>query len=37
MPTPHVTVIAEVGVNHNGRLNLALALVDAAARPAQTS
>ena len=26
-----VTVIAEAGVNHNGRLDLALALVDAAA------
>jgi N-acetylneuraminate synthase len=31
MPTPHITVIAEAGVNHNGRLDLALALVDAAA------
>jgi N-acetylneuraminate synthase len=31
MPAPHVTVVAEAGVNHNGRLDLALALVDAAA------
>jgi N-acetylneuraminate synthase len=28
---PHLTVIAEAGVNHNGRLDLALRLVDAAA------
>ena len=28
---PAVTVIAEAGVNHNGRLDIALALVDAAA------
>jgi N-acetylneuraminate synthase len=28
---PQVTVIAEAGVNHNGRLDIALALVDAAA------
>ncbi|MBI1202249.1 MAG: N-acetylneuraminate synthase [Rhodopseudomonas sp.] len=27
----HVTIIAEAGVNHNGQLDLALALVDAAA------
>jgi sialic acid synthase SpsE len=31
MPTPHVTVIAEADVNHTRRLDLALALVDAAA------
>ncbi len=30
--TSHVTVIAEAGVNHNGRVDLALALVDAAAQ-----
>ena len=29
--TMPVTVIAEAGVNHNGRLDIALALVDAAA------
>jgi N-acetylneuraminate synthase len=29
--SPTVTVVAEAGVNHNGRLDLALALVDAAA------
>ena len=31
MHNPHLTVIAEAGVNHNGRLDLALQLVDAAA------
>src|SRR4051812_21301560 len=30
-PSLPVTVIAEAGVNHNGKLDLALALVDAAA------
>ncbi len=29
--TDHVTIIAEAGVNHNGRMDLALALIDAAA------
>ncbi len=31
MTAQHVFIIAEAGVNHNGRLDLALALVDAAA------
>jgi sialic acid synthase SpsE len=30
MSAPHVTVIAEAGVNHNGRLDLALVMADAA-------
>ena len=29
---PKITVIAEAGVNHNGRLNLALKMVDLAAK-----
>ncbi|MCF8486826.1 MAG: N-acetylneuraminate synthase [Rhodobacteraceae bacterium] len=29
--TDHVTIIAEAGVNHNGQMDLALALIDAAA------
>ena len=29
--TDHVTIIAEAGVNHNGKLDLAIALIDAAA------
>lgn len=31
MPLPHTVIIAEAGVNHNGSLDLAKALIDAAA------